>query len=273
MRATVLGSSGFIGSRLAARLKSNGGDCYTPSRGSAELFDRDLGTVFYCIGMTADFRSRLMDTIDSHVVTLWQILKKCRFDRLVYLSSTRVYARSEKGDERERLSVSSVDSDDVYNLSKLMGESMTLAAGRNCCVARLSNVVGPGMDSTNFIGSVIEEARGTGRVLLRTSLESAKDYLWVDDAVDGLIAIASRGKSEIYNLAGGTNVSNAEFAKLLEERNIAVSVVPDAPTVIFPEISVNRLIADTEFQPKPFLPLMSKWIDLELGCALSQHDG
>ena len=42
---TVLGASGYIGSRLVAHLQAQGHSVWSPARGAAEVFTRPLGHV------------------------------------------------------------------------------------------------------------------------------------------------------------------------------------------------------------------------------------
>ncbi len=70
-------------------------------RGDATWRGADLGHAFYCIGLTADFRSRPFETIEAHCGLLKEVLSGSRFSSFVYLSSTRVYARG-KLDRRSR---------------------------------------------------------------------------------------------------------------------------------------------------------------------------
>src|SRR5262245_16564069 len=104
VKATVLGATGFIGSHLAAELRRRGHSPFTPGR-SADLSGADLGIVFYCIGLTADFRSRPLETVMAHVCKLREVLQNCCFELLVYLSSTRVYGKSSVAVEDEPLVV------------------------------------------------------------------------------------------------------------------------------------------------------------------------
>jgi len=85
MKFTVLGAGGFIGSHLLAHLRQAGHDCFAPARGDATLFAEELGHVIYCIGLTADFRSRPFDTVRAHVCLLADVLEKAPF-RFVALS-------------------------------------------------------------------------------------------------------------------------------------------------------------------------------------------
>jgi nucleoside-diphosphate-sugar epimerase len=262
-KATILGASGFIGSHLAKRLRAIGCDVDLPDRADPRVVD-GAGTVFYCVGLTADFRTRPFATIDAHVGVLRDILERCGFEQLVYLSSTRVYARCDGADEEQPLGALPSCQDDLYNLSKMTGESLALASGRHCRVARLSNVVGPGMGSTNFIGSLVDEAKRTNAVRFDTAPLSRKDYLWIDDAVEGLIALADRGSASIYNLAGGNAISHQALAELLSNQGVAVSFSAAAATVAFPPICIDRLERDTGFRPKPVLPRLESWLRAEL---------
>src|SRR3954470_22708673 len=87
---TILGGSGFIGSALVERLAKIGLSCQAPDRGQ-KLTGKKLGDVIYCVGLTADFRSRPLETVDAHVCHLLHVLRDGDFESLVYLSSTRVY--------------------------------------------------------------------------------------------------------------------------------------------------------------------------------------
>lgn len=261
MKATVLGATGFIGRHLARTLAELGHEVFAPTRGSQEIFERPLGCVWYCIGLTADFRQRPFDTVDAHVCLLRQLLERADYDTLIYLSSTRVYAGSDSARETQALAVRPDSPDHLYNLSKLMGENLTLAAGRNGRVARLSNVLGPDMGPDNFVGSVLDEAARTGTVHLRTALDSSKDYVWIDDVVAALIALAGPDAAPITNLAAGRNTPHAELADWLRARGVACSVAPYAPTTGFPVIDIERLRALTGRAPAPALQRLGEWFD------------
>lgn len=261
MQATVLGATGFIGRPLARTLAERGHTVWAPGRDAPDLYERPLGCVYYCIGLTADFRQRPYDTLDAHVCLLRRLLEHAQFDTLIYLSSTRVYAGSERAEETQALAVQPALADHLYNLSKLMGENLTLATGRTGRVARLSNVLGPDMGPDNFVGAVLDEARRTGRVRFRTALASSKDYVWIDDVVDALIALAHPGAAPITNIATGHNTTHAELAEWLHARGIASDVDADAPVTRFPAIDIHRLRALTGRVPAPALQRLGEWYD------------
>ena len=250
---TVLGASGYIGSRLAARLQALGHGVGTPGRNASELFSRPLGHVVYCIGLTADFRTRPFDTVDAHVSLLADVLRRAQFESLLYLSSTRVYMGAAATHEDAPLTVWPSDPSYLYNLSKLTGESLCHASGRaGVRVARLSNVVGPGMDacSGNFVAALVQEAR-SGKILLRSDRESAKDYLHVEDAADWLIRIALAGRAATYNVASGLQTRHVQWAQWLMDRTgCGLEVQSEAPLHAWPPIDIGRLAAEFNVAPR-----------------------
>ena len=247
---TVLGAGGYIGSRLVTHLRDNGHACQSVRRG--EPFPKALGHVIFCIGLTSDFRSRIFDTVEAHVNILTEYLKYLRYESFLYLSSARVYQRlnAEVAEESGDLLVNPNHTYDIYNISKLTGEALCLAqANPRVRVARLSNVFGPRDTSQNFLSAVANSCRNSGEVLLETSLQSSKDYIWIDDAVAALEAVVLHGVSRLFNVASGRNVSNAEIVEILLRLGFRAQTAAGAPTVAFPPISVDRLYQETGFRP------------------------
>lgn len=252
---TVLGASGVIGRRLVGALRACGEEVWAPRRGDEAIFKQPLGHLIYAIGITADFRTRPFDTVDAHVCFLARLLGQTSFDSLLYLSSTRVYSGAVHGTEDAVLQVRSQDSSDLYNLSKLMGESLCLASGRSGVrVARLSNVVGgDDADTANFLPTLWREAKA-GKIVLRTSLASSKDYIHIDDVVDLLPRIANGGRHAIYNVASGQQISHRQWAeRLVDLTGCSVEVVADAPEISFVPVNVSRVCAEFGFVPRSVL--------------------
>src|SRR5690606_39421121 len=73
------------------------------------------------------------------------------------------------------------------------------------------------LDPDIFIDQLLEEGRQTGHIRLQTSLESRKDYLYIDDAVRALIDISTSPARGIINVASGQAVSNREIMERSEE--------------------------------------------------------
>lgn len=246
---TILGASGFIGSQLARKLAADGVEHRAIGRNDP-IPDENLGDVIYCIGVTADFRERPLDTVEAHVSALLELLRQHQFDSLLYLSSTRVYADDESSNEEKPLHVSPHHAPDIFNISKAMGESIVLNCAHRGRVARVSNVYGPDFHSDNFLPSIVRDAVSGEKLVLHTAPESAKDYISVDDVVNALVQIATRGREPIYNVASGVNVSHRELAeKLRALTGCEVVFEANAPVAKFPPINVERLQSEFPFVP------------------------
>jgi nucleoside-diphosphate-sugar epimerase len=247
--ATLIGGRGFIGRHLHAQLRELGWTCYLAERADktldTTLFTQDLGHVFYCAGLTANFRQQPYATVEAHVELLSKVVQNSQFTSLTYLSSTRVYAGASHTGENAPLLVRSHEPGDLYNLSKLLGESLCINSQRPVRIVRLSNVYGQAMPAQNFLAEVLTMAATEAHVHFRSAPQSQKDYVAIQDVVHYLPIIAQHAKSQIYNLASGENSSNAEIAAFLQTCGVPCSFEKDAPSIVFPRIDVTKL--HTEF--------------------------
>lgn len=245
-RYTVVGASGFVGSATVAALRADGADVYAPARGDPELLHRDLGRVVYCAGLTADYLQRPFDTVEAHVGLLARLLEKGRFERLVYLSSTRLYDAlgAEGGREAAPLRLDPADPRHVFDLSKALGENLCLTQSQGrCAVARLSNVFDWREGAPGFLSEWLQRARTERAIRLESAPEYVRDYVQLDDAVAALRAIADRGTASIYNVASGENLSNADLAAIFERCGWRISFTRAAPPQAAPACDVERLAA------------------------------
>lgn len=248
---TVLGASGFIGSSIVNKLMKTGEDVYAPERGE-DFGDENLGDIIYCIGLTADFRTKPFETVDAHICVLNNILKECSFNSLTYLSSTRVYINASKAlaEENDKILVDPFNADDLYTLTKLTGERLCLSSGRNVKIVRLSNIYGNDVNSDNFLADIVRRIYADGEFTLYSSLSSAKDYLFIDDAVNVLINIALKGKEKVYNVASGHNTSNEQIITELKKNiHFSYSLAQNAVEIKFPIISIKKISTEFNFKP------------------------
>lgn len=243
--ATVVGAAGFVGARLATRLRGDGWEVYAPAKGDPELLTRDLGVVFYCAGLTADYDRRPFDTVEAHASLVSEVIRADHFERLVYCSSTRLYDGQRKAEshEAEPLVFDPADPRCVYDLSKALGENLTIArTGGRGAVARLSNVFDWTDGAPGFLSEWLIAARGTRDLVLESSPNIARDYIHLDDTVDALIAIAG-GQPQVYNVAAGALTTNADIARVFETAGWWVKFTSDANPVPPPNAMATRLAA------------------------------
>lgn len=217
----VTGGGGFIGSRLCARLAATEREVVSidhrrpsPTRQSfngclrrvaADIRDHaaltrclaeyrpdtvfHLAAIHYIPRCTAHPR----ECISANVDGTQAVLDACAANRcvrtVVLTSSAAVYApdttpHAEGGDTGPT---------DIYGCTKLWAEQLAhlfhAHTGIGLGIARLFNVFGPGETNPHLIPTIIEQMR-QGRTLRLGNLTTARDYVYVDDAVDGLIRLA-----------------------------------------------------------------------------------
>lgn len=263
--STVIGARGLVGGRLCALLEERGAHPWCPVREQeSELYLRPLGVVYYCAGLTADYRARPFDTVEAHVSLLARILKTADFERLVYLSSTRLYDSLTEGEGREdaMLMFSSADPRHLYDLSKSLGENLCLTASEGrAIVARLSCVLGDSLQDDGFIPALLSEAQAKSTLQVASSPYFARDYIGLDDVVELLVHIATHGQERIYNVASGVNISNREVFDWVE-RLTGCKVTPTMNNSIHaPQVSIERIRREFDFKPTPLGTLMERMLN------------
>jgi len=255
-KATLIGGNGYVGRHLLARLLRDGWACWVPQRDDLKLMHRDLGHVFYCAGLTADYAERPFDTVEAHTSLLNQVLRDTHYTSLVYLSSTRLYDSlgSSLGNvtatETSPLTLDPNNPRHVYDLSKALGESLCrVASGGRARVARLSCVWGGDQGSEGFLPElmrgVLAACKKQGeraRLQVNSSPHFKRDYVHIDDVVDALLALVEPADFGIYNVAGGRNISNTELFKcMFDASGCKVEAISERPSPVLPRISIERM--------------------------------
>ena len=252
MRFTVLGSAGFVGAHLLERLCQQGRAVFAPARDDESWLDKELGHVFYCIGLTNDFQTRPFDTVEAHVSLLARLLQKGRFERLIYLSSTRLYdsLAAAQGSELALLQFDPTNSRHLYDLSKALGENLCLtqSAGR-ACVARLACVYSATLEEGGFLAQLLPRAAMGESFALDSSPGYSRDYVHIDDVTSLLQAILLSDKQGIYNVASGRNTSNAELLAAVQRLADVSLVCTRQDAQHAPVISIDRAQQEFAFQP------------------------
>ncbi len=250
MTYTVLGASGFIGSRLTAALKKVGATVNAPGRG-VDIYSKPLGTIFYCIGLTNDYKDRPHDTIEAHVSVLNTVLQSADFTKLIYLSSTRLYDGLKSGSEKTDLALNPANPRHLYDLSKALGENLCLnySKGRACAV-RLSSVYDEGENASGFMPDLLRRLQKERTFELASNSGIVRDYIYVGDVVQSLIKLADSKESGIINLASGENVSNQDIVDALNGIGCKITLSRETPRETPAICDISRLKA-LGIQPVP----------------------
>ena len=225
--ATVIGGRGFIGRALVHHLRETGWQCWVPERDcSWPVQERELGHVFYCAGLTADFLQRPVDAVEAHVSLLSRVLQSPSYTSLIYLSSTRLYdglAAGTLAHESDLLSVAPSNPRHFYDLTKLTGESICHVMGQGRArIARLSCVYDLGNAVGGFLPTLLDQVAQLppgGVLTVESSPGRARDYVFIGDVLRALVAMALGGEHTTYNVASGCNLRNEELAQWISRES------------------------------------------------------
>lgn len=230
--ALVTGASGFVGSYLVRELRRAGWTVFTADRsGSADLpgdlLRIPLGglrvdVVFHLAGFSSPRASvdQAGLAFEGNAATTARIVRELRARRFVIASSCQVY-----GPRPDRATESTpVRPRTPYAASKLCGESLALASGRDVVILRPFNHTGPGQ-STAFVCPEIahqvaraEAGLQAPEIRLR-SLAPRRDFFDVRDMARAYRLAAERGRpGAIYNVATGSPVSIESIARRMASR-------------------------------------------------------
>jgi nucleoside-diphosphate-sugar epimerase len=252
---TILGGTGFIGSNLSKFLESENNIVYTPDIRKSELGKNNLGNIIYCIGVP-NFLENPFKAIEAHSCLLKKILESTRFDSFLYISSGRIYYNFCKTTKEDNeISVNPHNQNDLYNISKILGESICMSSKKeNIKIIRPSNVTGNSFTSNLFIPSIIRNAIEENKIKLFSTLDSEKDYILIEDLVKMIPKILLNGKEDIYNLAEGRNTTVKEIIdKILAETKCEIEIDKNAKKNSSMQINIERITDEFDYKPNSII--------------------
>ncbi|MDT0616068.1 dTDP-glucose 4,6-dehydratase [Streptomyces lancefieldiae] len=165
-------------------------------------------------GATAFVRTNVVGT-----QTLLDAALRHRVERFVQISTDEVYGSIDSGSwpETHPLAPNS-----PYSASKAAGDLLALAYhrthGLDVRVTRCSNNYGIRQHPEKVIPRFVTTLLDGGSVPLYGTGENIRDWVHVDDHCAGVELVRTRGRAgRVYNLGGGTELSNKELTSMLLE--------------------------------------------------------
>lgn len=249
----VTGGCGFIGTELCARLVTRGYQVTAfdnMSRGSAAgLAPAIRSSVEVVVGDVTDpetvrsvFARHRFDAvihlaathfipdcdrdpvgcIRTNVLGTQVLLQECleasSEPAFVLASSAAVYQPSSE----PHTEASTLRPTDIYGLSKLWCEQLLELAHRQgglaATTARLFNVYGEGETNPHLIPTLLGQARANPGRILVGNMETRRDYTYVGDVADALIAMIGErhpAAPRIFNVGTGSDLSGRELVEAL----------------------------------------------------------
>jgi dTDP-glucose 4,6-dehydratase len=159
---------------------------------------------------------------ETNVMGTQQLLESARavgVERFVHVSTDEVYGSIDSGSWPED---HLLEPNSPYSSSKAGSDLAALAYqrtyGLNVMVTRCSNNYGPRQFPEKLIPLFVTNLFDGVKVPLYGDGLNVRDWLFVDDHCRGLLAVLAAGRAgEIYNIGGGTELTNREITQLLLE--------------------------------------------------------
>lgn len=231
MNILVTGSSGFIGKNLVASLKRNNHKIYTFSSTDGNIFDydfiekyknTDIDYVYHLAGKTFVPDSWIDPKSFFNINTngTLNILNFCdaRKIPLIYVSAY-IYGNKVAMPVSEDVSPKP---NNPYAMSKYLSEKLCFFYAKykniKINIFRPFNVYGPGQDKRFLIPEIIYQAK-KGSSIIVNSLTPKRDYIYIDDLIDGLIlGMHHLDGFEIFNLGSGSSISVEEIIAIVKNQ-------------------------------------------------------
>lgn len=228
-RPMVLAANSFIGRAVCAELRdvvavtrAEGGDLLDAAGVDALVARHRPSAVINCAGATG--RAGPREAYALHVEGTLNLLEAVRRHApeaaVVLLGSAAEYGEADVLPTPETAPTWPAT---FYGASKLAQTHLAGVAAREwglkVAVARLFNVIGPGLPERYFLASLAARLRATpGGTFPVDSMEATRDFLDVGDAARAAVAllgVARQGEMELVNVASGEEVSVGEAAAWL----------------------------------------------------------
>ncbi|WP_229154646.1 NAD-dependent epimerase/dehydratase family protein [Aurantimonas sp. VKM B-3413] len=276
----MTGAAGFVGAALVRRLDALGvavvaSDLAGPAPDGKPLAPCDLtkaadvealigqaapGTILHCGAVSGPMvmADRPLDIWRINALGTANILEAARrhgVSRVIACSTSEVYGSRSRGIVDEEVSPAP---DNVYGASKAAAELAVLAyrreQGLGAVSVRLSWVYGPGRRTPTDLENLLRSGIEGRRVSLKGHPDDITHYLFVDDAVEGLVRVAMAEvlRHEIYNVTAGEGIPLGHVIETARSLlpGLEVELLGDGPAREGPSgFDGARAAADIAYRP------------------------
>lgn len=230
MKYLLTGSGGFLGTRLAESLKKNDieliemkhKDCDISNMESLETFmhgKENLDGIVHLAGCTTNVAGDLFEANIRGLYNLLTLSSRAGIKYFCFISGNNVYGtHNELNKETDILCP---DNNNGYGLSKYVGELLVedYCAKHNIDyhIIRIADIYGGDQKQGRLIKALVSAIINKSALQLWGKGSRTRDYIYVDDVIDGIKFILTQPRNQIFNLGTGVGTSAFELVELANE--------------------------------------------------------
>ncbi len=241
----------LLGEEVREEIDFQGGDLRDPSAVSQAVHGADL--VFHLGAVVSIPYSYVHPTevVETNVLGTLNVLMAAvehKTPRVIHASTSEVYGTALETPIPES---HPLQGQSPYSASKIGADKLAEAFQRSydlpVATIRPFNAYGPGQSARAVIPAIITQALTGDRIYLG-STHPTRDLTYVDDTIEGFLAVAGSDEAvgRVINVGTGREIAIGDLAaKIIEIVGRDVKVVTDEERVRPPRSEVQQLVADS----------------------------
>lgn len=247
MTILLVGSTGFVGQHLLARLQRDGHKVVPYTRGmqlAPEVMEDTFGAVINCAGeITVPHRMVESNVMLTH--SLLQFAQLAGIPKVIHVGSSSEYGKTDLPRCEDSGCVPACLYDGTKLAATALCQGFAAQFDMDVVVARPFSLYGPG-DTPRKLIPRLYQAHLTGKLM--DLGPGGHDWLYIDDFVDGLAFLLTapreRTKGQVYNFGTGVSSSNLDVKTAMENAVAATIPVNYRANPLF-VYDTDRWVADT----------------------------
>ena len=221
-----------------------------------------------------------IDDLNKNIVGMINVInfsKKNNIKKIIFASTFNVYKENFKVSKLNENSI--CESKSLLSISKFAAENYlkVYASQLNIKwnILRMFNVYGPGQDPKNpnlgMVSIFLNMAKKNSHIKVKGSLKRFRDFIFIDDVVNGWYktAIDKKNFNKVYNLGSGKKTSLKSLFNIIKKvLNKKIDIIEEKGTpgdFLGCYASIKKIKKDLKFSPSTNLEkgvkIFSNWLD------------
>ena len=232
MSTLITGADGYVGKHLLRALPDEiSNSCLYPSHKELDICNWnelsgyfETHTIDRVLHLAAVLDNRNKEgLLECNLIGLYYLLRLCRdhhVKQFVFASGNNVFEKCQDGLLTETSSFTPLPSN-YYGITKMFGEmavsTLLDGTGTDYVILRIGDIYGPYQKSGRLLQAVIKNILHRQPQKLYGIGDRTRDYIYIDDVVNGLIFVMLHDLRGTFNLATGIGTNVIQFIEIAEK--------------------------------------------------------